>query len=191
MAARKKAAGSPVGEPEYLAVGFLRRPHGTRGEIIMDVHTDFPEHLKIGRKLFISEDHRPMVLTGARRHQAGLLVSFDGLDTPEGAGMLRNQWVYAKRSEAPNLPAGLLYQHELLGMAVLDEQGTSLGTIREIIRTGANDVYVVKHDSRRELLLPAIPSVILSIDRGSRIVNVHVLEGLVATQRSEDEATDS
>ena len=57
MADKQNLSGSPVGEPLYLSVGYLRRPHGLQGEIIMDLHTDFPERMQVGRKLFVGEEY--------------------------------------------------------------------------------------------------------------------------------------
>lgn len=178
MAATKKSSGSPDGEPVYLVVGFLRRPHGVRGEIIMDLHTDFPERFKAGRKLFAGEDRQPVTLESCRAHAGGMLVKLKGFNTPEEAGRFRNQWVYVKSTDVPALPHGQLYQHELFGMTVIDENDILLGVLTEIIETGANDVYVVRDDSGNEILLPAIPSVILDVDAGRRLMKVHLLEGL-------------
>ncbi len=179
MMAETKNAGSPKGEPLYLSVGFLRRPHGLQGEIIMDLHTDFPERMKSGRKLFIGEAHQPLTLTSVRPHQSGLLVKFKGVETPEAVGLHRNQWVYIKAKDAPPLAEGQVYQHELIGFRVLDENDNLLGELMEIIETGANDVYVIKDDSDKEILLPAIPSVILDLDADGRFMRVHLLEGLL------------
>ena len=178
MADTKNTSGSPDGEPVYLVVGFLRRAHGLRGEIIMDLHTDFPERLRSGRKLFIGNEHKPMSLSGARPHAKGMLVKFTGVESSEEAGQLRNQWVYVKASDVPSLPEGKLYQHQLLGFNVQDESGISLGELVEIIETGANDVYVVRNEAGKEILLPAIPSVILETDAERRVMRVHLLEGL-------------
>jgi 16S rRNA processing protein RimM len=178
MANKNENSGSPDGEPVYLTVGFLRRPHGLHGEIIMDLHTDFPERLKRGRKLLIGEEHKQNSIEAVRPHQAGVLIKFKGIDTPEAAGQFRNQWAYVRASEVPPLPEGQIYQHELFGFQVLDENENLLGELVEIIETGANNVYVVKDESGRELLLPAIPSVILEMDTGRRVMKVHVLEGL-------------
>ena len=178
MADHKNALGSPDGEPVYLTIGFLRRPHGVHGEIIMDLHTDFPERLQSGRKLFVGEEHNPMTLASVRPHAKGMLVKFKGIETPEDAGQFRNQWVYVRTSEVPPLPEGQIYQHELFGFAVIDENDNPLGELVEIIETGANDVYVVRDDSGREILLPAIPSVILELDPARRFMRVHLLEGL-------------
>ncbi|HET9910504.1 MAG TPA: ribosome maturation factor RimM [Anaerolineales bacterium] len=178
MADTKNAPGSPDGEPVYLVVGFLRRAHGVHGEMIMDLHTDFPERLRSGRKLFVGEERKPMTLTGARSHAKGMLVKLKGIETPEEAGRFRNQWVYVKATDVPSLPEGKMYQHELFGFEVVDENGNSLGELVEIIETGANDVYVVRDANGRDLLLPAIPSVILDLDRERRLMRVHLLEGL-------------
>ena len=178
MAKSNETSGSPNGEPVYLVVGFLRRPHGLHGEIVMDLHTDFPERLRGGRKLLVGEDHKPLTLTGARQHQSGMLVKFKGIETREDVGQYRNQWVYINASDAPPLPKGQIYQHELFGFKVVDENDNPLGELVEIIETGANNVYVVKDDSGREILLPAIPSVILDLDAEQRLMRVHLLEGL-------------
>ena len=175
--ADKKNTGSPVGEPLYLSVGFLRRPHGVRGEIIMDLHTDYPDRMKKGRKVFVGEGYKPMTIANVRHHQMGLLVNFQNVETPEYAGLYRNQWVYVKTKDVP-LPEGQRYQHELLGLKVVDENDNPLGELMEIIETGANDVYVVRDDSGREILLPNIPSVILDLDIVRGFLRVHLLEGL-------------
>jgi len=178
MAETKDAPGSPDGEPVYLVVGFLRRAHGVHGEIIMDLHTDFPERLRKGRKLFVGEKHQLLTLASTRPHMKGMLVKFKGIETPEGIGQFRNQWVYVKTTDLPPLPEGQLYQHELFGFKVLDETDQVLGELVEIIETGANDVYVVKNESGKEILLPAISSVILKVDPEQRVMHVHLLEGL-------------
>jgi 16S rRNA processing protein RimM len=178
MADHKELSGSPDGEPVYLTVGFIRRPHGVHGEMVMDLHTDFPERMTNGRKLLVGEEHRPQTLASARPHQAGLLVRFKGVDTPEQAGQFRYQWVYIKASEAPKLPEGKIYQHELIGFQVVDENDQLLGELVEILETGANSVYIVRNEAGREILLPVIPDVILETDTALRVMRVHLLEGL-------------
>jgi 16S rRNA processing protein RimM len=178
MPAIQQPPGSPAGEPVHLVIGFLRRPHGVRGEIIMDLHTDFPERIKSGRKVLIGEKHQPFTLDTVRPRADGLLVSLRGVDTPEDAGKFRNQWVYVKAAQVPPLPEGQHYQYELIDLDVVDENGVPLGKLVEILETGANDVYVVRDDSGREILLPAIPSVILDLDMDRRLLKVHLLEGL-------------
>lgn len=171
--------GSPKGESIYLAIGFLRRPHGISGEIVMDLHTDFPERIKAGRKVYVGEKHEAFTIGAVRPHGNGLLVKLRGYDSPEEAGRFRNQWVCVKSTEVPALPEGRVYKHELVGITVTADTGETLGVLEEILETGANDVYVVKKENGGELLLPAIPDVILEVDMDGRVMKVHVLEGLV------------
>jgi 16S rRNA processing protein RimM len=176
MPRKRKTSGSPEGEPEYLVVGFLRRPHGLQGEILMDVHTGFPERLRAGRRFYIGEDRQLVSLVSTRPHQNRLLVKFKSFDSPEQVGRFRNQWVYIQTSEAQKLPKGQLYQHQLFGLKVEDDKGIQLGELVEIIETGANDVYVIRNIQGGEVLIPAIESVIQKIDLDRRIMRVHLLE---------------
>lgn len=178
MTDKQQSSGSPIGEPVYLAIGFLRRPHGVNGEVIMDIHTDFPERIKPGRKVLIGEKYQPQTLDTVREHQDGLLVSFCGIDSPEDVGKFRNQWVYVKASDVPPLPEGKYYKYQLVGLDVMDDNGNALGKIVEVLETGANDVYVARDESGKEILLPAIPPVILSVDINQGVMKVHLLEGL-------------
>lgn len=171
--------GSPNGESVYLAIGFLRRPHGISGEIIMDLHTDFPERIKPGRKVYVGENYDTLTIDTVRSHGNGMLVRLRGVDTPEGAGRFRNQWMYVKSTEVPALPEGQIYKHQLVGITVTADTGETLGVLNEIIETGANDVYVVKKESGGEILLPAIPDVILETNMNDRVMKVHLIDGLV------------
>lgn len=178
--AKTGKSGSPSkGEPVYLAVGHLRRPHGVHGDILMDVYTDFPERIKSGSTLFLGAKHRPASVLHIRHHNEGLLVAFDGVDTPESASLFRNQTVYVKTADRPDLEKGQYYHHQIIGMSVVDDEGKSLGKVTEIIETGANDVYVVKSTGSQELLLPAIKDVIRQVDIDKNIMTVHLIPGLI------------
>ncbi len=170
--------GSPKGESVYLAIGFLRRPHGISGEIIMDLHTDFPERIKPGRKVYVGEKYELLTIDTVRPHGNGMLVRLRGFDSPETAGRFRNQWMYVKTTEVPALPEGQVYKYQLVGLTVTADTGETLGVLDEIIETGANDVYVVKKESGGEILLPAIPDVILKTDMNERVMTVHLIDGL-------------
>ena len=172
-------SGSPTGESVFLIVGFIRRPHGVRGEMIMDVHTDFPERLRPGTKVYVGEEHKPMTIASARPHGTGMLIGLRGLTTPELAGQLRNTWVYVPAKDRPPLPDGKLYQHQILGLRVVTDAGEELGKLTDIIATGANDVYVVTGSDGKEVLLPAIPDVVLGYDLPSGEIKVHLIEGLL------------
>ena len=173
-------AGSPtVGEPEYLVVGFLRRPHGVKGEMLMDVRTDFPERLKTGITVFVGDSYQPMVIASHRAHASGMLLRFRGIKSPEDAGQYRNTRVYVRTADRPALPEGEYYYHQLIGLNVMTDEERELGVLVDILETGANDVYVVRNADGNEVLLPAIPSVILEIRLADRQMRVHLLDGLI------------
>jgi 16S rRNA processing protein RimM len=178
--AKAGKSGSPSkGEPVYLAVGLLRRPHGVHGEILMEVYTDFPDRLEDGTTVFLGGKHKPATIRHIRHHNDGLLFSFDGVETPESAGLLRKQMVYVKTTTRPALPDGQYYHHQIIGMIVVDDTGNELGKLTEIIETGANDVYVVKSDEGKEILLPSIKQVVLDVNIEANKMIVHLIPGLL------------
>lgn len=152
------------GEPVFLVIGRLRRSHGIKGEIGMEVLTDFPERLKPGKQVFIGEDHRPLKINQIRAKGKLILLLFEGYDTCEQVNNLRNQLVYISGQAITPLPEGQYYHHQIIGLSVKDPAGNLLGKITEILSTGANDVYVVKQENGKEILLPAIGSVILEVN---------------------------
>ena len=173
-------AGSPAaGEPAFLAVGKVRRPHGVVGDALVEIYTDFPERLQPKAMVYAGENHRPLTITRRRFHGHGLLLAFDGFTTPDDVGRFRNQTLYIATADASELSEGEYYFHELLGLSVTDDAGESLGEVTEIMQTGANDVYVVTNSTGREVLLPAIAEVILNVDMASRSMKVHILPGLL------------
>ncbi len=183
---KNAGSGSPsAGEPLYLLIGSLRRPHGVRGEMVMEVITDFPERIKPNTHVFVGDSYQPMIIANARFHNEGLLIKFKGIDTPEDVGRYRNQLVYVSAADRPALPKGQYYHHELIGFDVVDESGELIGHLTEIMQTtGANDVYVVTQTDGREILLPVIASVILDIEPERRSIKIRLVPGLL--DESED-----
>jgi 16S rRNA processing protein RimM len=161
-----------------LIVGKLRRPHGVRGELLMDVLTDFPERLRAGLTVFVSDAHQPMKLTRCRGYENAFLVTLEGISDVDQAGEHRNQLVFVRADEIPELTEGDFYHHQLLGMRAVSDEGRFLGNVIEILETGANDVFIVRDADGPEVLLPFIDSVILNIDVATGEMRVHLIEGL-------------
>ncbi len=170
--------GSPQpGEPVFLAVGRLRRPHGINGEILMDVMTAFPERLRARKTVFLGEEHQPARITHVRKMGlTTMLISLEGFTDSDQAGTLRNKMVFVRAENLPELPEGEYYHHQLLGLRVVEESGKDLGFLTEIMETGANDVYVVVDPDGQETLLPAIEAVILGVDLERREMKVRSQE---------------
>ncbi len=158
--------------------------------MVLEIHTDFPERFKPGKIVYLGENHTSMKISSQRTHNEGMLIGFEGIATPEQAARFRNQDLTILAADAKELQDGEYYFHELQDLEVLDEAGKSLGKITEILETGANDVYVVTGVSEEDILLPAIPEVILNVDLDARQMKVHLLPGLV-TKASKDSGYSS
>ena len=173
---KKNNAGlSGSDKPVFLVVGKLRKPHGLDGEWYMEVITDFPERLRKGKVVYIGNEKLPITIKAIRGHVNRLLVTFtEDLSSFEELG-IRNQLIFVKTSELAALPTGVYYQHQIIGMEVLDEKHNSIGRIDEIIETGANDVYVI-HNGGKEILFPALKSVVISVDPVKKIMVVKLPE---------------
>jgi 16S rRNA processing protein RimM len=169
----EQPAGSPVsGEPVFLMVGKLRRTHGVKGDLLMDLTTDFPERIRPHKVLYVGDSYEPLRVRSVRKANTQVIIGFEGFLNCEDAARLRNQPVYVKASDLPKLPEGEFYHHELIGLKVVTEDGQVLGKLAEILETGANEVYVVRGESSKDLLLPAIEGVILEIllEKGEMLV---------------------
>ncbi len=174
---RIQKTGSPQsGGPVFLTIGKLQRTHGVKGEIIMEVLTDFPEKIVPGNIVHIGSSQMEYEVATVRPTADKMLISFKGLNDCDKASILRNQIVSIKTEDANQLPEGEYYHHEIIGMIVVEEDGNAVGTVSEILVTGANDVYIIKKENGEELLLPAIRDAVRSIDRESRIMVVRLPE---------------
>jgi 16S rRNA processing protein RimM len=160
-------------------VGRVVRPHGIRGEIAMKVMTDYPERLTGLETLYLGPDHEPYVVERIRTHKIGLLVKFEQIDDREEAETLREQFVHVHISDAVPLEEGEYYLYELEGIEVVTEDGEVLGRLTDYIQTGANDVYIITTPEEKEILIPAIPDVILDVDVKDKKMTVRLLEGLI------------
>ena len=181
--AQTDAAGSPLpGEPAYLAVGKLRHAHGVHGEILMDVLTDFPERFQPGMVLYMDAEVEQLRLVKCRPHRDALLMTFEGYTTPEAVGQLRNQLVFVKTEDRPVLADGEFYHHQLLNLQVITLDGVSIGTVTEILETGASDVLVVRSATGLETLIPMVDEFIRKIDLDKREITVHLIPGMLAEE---------
>jgi 16S rRNA processing protein RimM len=174
------------GESVFLVIGKLRRPHGVHGEMLMDVITDFPERIKAGILVFVGPQYQEQIIRSVRPNAGTMLVAFEGFNSPEEVGVLRNMNLYVRAADRPPLPEGEYYHHQLIGLPVVTDEGQKLGILAEILENAANDIYVVRPEAGPEILLPAIDSVILEIDLQQAEIRVHLLAGLLPDQNTPD-----
>ena len=164
--------------PRHLIIGRVLKPFGVRGELKVEILTDFPERFASLRTVYLGDDAKSFSVEQARWHGGAALIKLAGIDTPEDAATLREQWVRVAVEDAVALPTGRVYLYQLIGLRVKTTAGQSLGEITEVLDTRANGVYIV-HDGTREILLPAIPDVVkeINLERGEMIVAL--IDGLV------------
>lgn len=167
-------------ELRYLAVGRVVRAHGLRGEVSVTLLTDFPERFETTEWVYLGNEFEatPYRLEKYRWHKQNLLLTLTGVNDRNAAEQLKGQFVQVPIEEAVPLPDGTYYFYQLIGLRVESTEGEFLGAITEVMETGANNVYVVQQEER-EILLPAIPDVIKSIDITQGIMVVQVIEGLI------------
>ncbi|MDH7489820.1 MAG: ribosome maturation factor RimM [Anaerolineae bacterium] len=165
-------------EPRFLIVGQVRAPHGVRGEVRVQILTDFPERFRRGAEICIGPEHRRYTIQTARFHEGDVLIKLVGLDDRNAVEGFRGAEVTVPVEEAMPLPEGTFYVHQIVGLRVWTDAGEPLGTVSEVLSLPANDVYVV-NTPQGEIWLPAISDVILDIDLAQGRMTVHLLPGLV------------
>lgn len=168
---------------EYLNVGKIVNTQGLKGEVRVISQTDFPElRYKKGTVLTLEQQNKaPIQLTikSHRKHKNFDIVSFEEHSSINDVEKYRDGVLKVAKTELAKLPENEFYYHEIIGLTVIDEQGTELGTIKEILSPGANDVWVVQRPKKKDVLLPYIDSVVQTIDLEKGTVTVEIPEGLI------------
>jgi 16S rRNA processing protein RimM len=162
-----------------VQIGRLGRPHGVNGEMALDSCDLTPLELHdVGRFVWRGPDgrERPLIIRTARPAHDRMLVAFDGIDRRETASELTNGLLMAQQEQLPDPGPGHAYHFQLIGLEVRTDDGRVLGTLEDIVRTGAHPVYVVR--GARELLLPAVPDVIRKLDLEAGTLTVTLPAGL-------------
>jgi 16S rRNA processing protein RimM len=158
-------AGSLLGgEPAFLVLGKLRRAHGVRGEIPLEVYSEMVDLIAPGITLYIGKKRSSLTVEATRWKNDLLLLKFEEISDRTEVSALTNALVYIRTADLPELAEGEYYSYELIGLKVYEEGGDALGVLMEILETGANDVYVVQNEAGEETLIPATEETILEVD---------------------------
>ena len=159
-----------------LKVGKIVNTHSLKGEVKVISSTDFEEQrFEKGTELLITRGNqvvKEVTVESYRTHKNNLLVKFVGIDSIEEAEKLKNLQIKIDSDNIGELEENEFYFHEIIGCEVFDENGKSLGEISEILTPGANDVWVIKSQNGKEILIPYIEDVVKKID-------IEVMEGLI------------
>jgi 16S rRNA processing protein RimM len=180
-----EAGVSPASEPVFLVLGQIMRPHGVRGELRLRVITDYPERIGQLDTVYIGPDPHDaqsavaFAVAATRRHREHLLVKLKGLDTRDEVEPYRGQWLMVRLADAVPLAEGEYYVYQVLNADVITIGGDHIGKVREVLETGANDVFVVQGDRGEEILIPDVPHVVVDIDIANKQITVDPLPGLL------------
>lgn len=175
---RNRKVRIPVG---YMAVGMIIGPHGLRGELKVEVHSDNPARFDAGSRLWVGDSLTEMEIITSRSHKNQILLTLSGIADRTAAEAARGEWLFIPNQDAAELEEDTYYVHDIVGAAVQTQDGRPLGMVKEVLFTDANEVYIVTPPDApdRELLLPAIADVILQVDLEQGLITVNLLPGLL------------
>ena len=166
---------------DLLQVGIITSTHGVRGEVKVYPTTDDPRRFRRLKEVVLDTGREKLNLEieGVKFFKQFVILKFKGLDNINDIEKYRQKSLYVTRKNAVRLQRDEYFIADLIGLKVQDEDGAELGTVKDVIETGANDVYEVEMADGRSLLLPAIKQCILNVDVENGMMQVHVLEGLL------------
>ncbi len=163
----------------YLECGKIVSAHGIAGEFKVQPWVDSPGELEGVSALYLDEQgEQPLRILRARVHKGMLLFSAEGIGTVDEAVRLRGRVLYLDRNDLPLSP-GEFFIQDLLGACVADaDSGEEYGTLCDVSKTGANDVYHVLFPDGKERLVPVIPQVVVETDPEAGLIKIRPLKGL-------------
>lgn len=167
---------------ELVAIARTVRTRGLRGELVAEVLTDFPERfdgLKDVIAVLPSGERRNLKLSNAWFQKDRIILSFDGINSVEKAEELRDADICVTEGQAVELDEGEFFDWELEDCKAINVDGTEIGTVRELMRTGAAEILVVVNDEKREILIPFAEAICIEVDIENKRIVVDPPEGLL------------
>jgi len=162
-----------------LCIGKIVGVHGLHGHLKVYSYAESPDIYVPGGRIFIrvpGKKEKAHVIRQARPHKNVVLLLLEGIGRDEAEALAGSE-LLIERSQLPELEEGIYYWDDIVGLDVYEVDGEYLGRVDSIMATGGNDVYVVRRDTR-ETLVPALASVVLSIDLEEGVMRVNLPEGL-------------
>ena len=164
-----------------LRVGVITTTHGVRGEVKVYPTTDDAERFLVLEEIWLDtgKERLPLKIQNVKFFKNMVILKFEGYDDINAVQAWRQKDLLVTREQAVELQEDEYFIGDLIGLHVEDEEGNALGVLRDVLETGANDVYLVSRPGEKDLMLPAIKDCIREVDLESGIMRVRVLPGLL------------
>ena len=164
-----------------LQVGVISSTHGVRGEVKVFPTTDDVKRFKRLKEVILDTVKEELVLeiVGVKFFKQFVILKFKGFDNINDIEKYKTKSLYVTRANAVRLRKDEYFIADLQGLTVIDENESVLGTLRDVMETGANDVYIVDMTDGREVLIPAIKECILNVDVEGGKIQIHIMDGLL------------
>ena len=166
---------------EFLEIGQIVNTFGIKGMVKVKPFTDDITRFDDLKRVYVESNKtkKEYEIEEVKYHKDMVLIKFKGIDKVEEAELLRNSYLKVNRNEEPNLEDGTYYIVDLLGLDVYSDEGNFLGKVDDIFNNGSCDIYAIKDELGKQLLLPAISDVIKEINLEEKKIVVHILKGLI------------
>lgn len=166
---------------DMLQAGVISSTHGVRGEVKVFPTTDDAKRFSRLKEITIIENGNEQILhiKSVKYFKNMVILSFDEFNSLNEVERLKGKPLYVSRKQAVPLDKDEYFIADLIDMEVIDDKTSLKGVVKDVLQTGANDVYVIELEDKRELLLPAIKDCVVNIDMQKRIMLIHIMEGLL------------
>ncbi|MBQ7066631.1 MAG: 16S rRNA processing protein RimM [Lachnospiraceae bacterium] len=166
---------------DMLKVGVITSTHGIRGEVKVFPTTDDVKRFKKGVKLILDtgKEQLDLEVEGVKFFKQFVILKFKGIDNINDIEKYKGKELFVTRENAVKLKKDEYFIADLMGLSVIDEDGKQIGILKDVMETGANDVYIVQLEDDKEVLIPAIKQCILEVNIEEGFIKVHMMEGLL------------
>ena len=163
-----------------LQVGVITQTHGIKGEVKVFPTTDDAQRFKKLKKVTLDngKERRELEITSVKFFKNLVILKFKGIDDINDVEKYKKAALFVTREDAVPLGENEYFIADLIGLKVVSDEGEELGTLDDVLQTGANDVYVVKNDKGEEILVPAIKDCVKNVDLEGGEITLHLLPGL-------------
>lgn len=166
---------------QFLRVGVISSTHGIKGEVKVFPTTDDANRFKKLKEVLLDtgKEHISLEVEQVKFHKNMVIVKFKGYDNINDVEMYKGKDLLVSRDQAVKLEPDENFIIDLIGLKVVTDEGADFGTVKDILQTGANDVYVIDGNNGKEYLFPSIKECILDVNLDEGTVTVHIMDGLL------------